>query len=297
MTEITTKGRIEQDGWYAESVHGFLRRRLATVAMVNPVDILREGSARLIALAEFREKHVQAAWAHVQTSGAITFPEGFRTETVFNTGGPWGQWASTALDSQIRGEYFHLLSMLDHTVGLFSTSPDYVDLSELPLQAIWTRADLAYALIREKRKIFASNTLEYVNSVGAKVPLSLLDLERRLYDLSFDPNHPPELRWGAGLTSEEARTAIAMATPLPNSELVPMPEAYKRQAYYRTLSHWDTDQSYLQAMMTEGFPVQTKFDDYLAMWFSRDRSPRLVPTRAAAPRARSHARATSISIP
>lgn len=297
LGELIRTGQIQGEGWTSNSMHHFLRRRLATVPAINPVDIVKQGADRLLKLAEFREDHVQAGWANVQAHGPVTFPQGYRTETVFNTSGRWGDWASASLDAQLRGEYFHILSMLDAAVDTFAASPEFVDLSDLPASAIWSRADLACALIWEKRKVFASKSFTYTNSVGKPVTLTLLDLEDRLYDISFDPNHAPEIRWGAKFGSDEARDYVAVATPLPNNQVMPAEEAYRRQAYYRTLSHWDTDQSYLQDMMTEGFPVQAKFDQYLALWLSRDQSPRLVPTKRNIPRARSHARATSIQIP
>ncbi|HEY8075712.1 MAG TPA: hypothetical protein VIF62_16415, partial [Labilithrix sp.] len=37
----------------------------------------------------------------------------------------------------------------------------------------------------------------YANSGGANVTITLGDVMTRIYDLSFDPYHAPELRWGA----------------------------------------------------------------------------------------------------
>jgi hypothetical protein len=296
LLELTTTGSIATEAWRADSFHSYLRRRLATVPAINPTQMLTEAGSRLLALMEFREQRVREAWAEVQQHGPIEFPEGLRTETVFNTRGRWGIWSSAALDAQVRGEYFHLLSMLDQVVGMYAVNPDYVDLQNLPYNAIWTRADLAYAIIQEKNRQFARHQFTYSNTAGQPVTLTLLDVERRLYDLSFDPNHPPELRWGAGLGSAEAGLMLAVATPLPNNYQLPMEEAYSRQAYYRTLSHWDTDQSYLRDMVTEGFPVQNKLDEYLALWYSRDRSPRLVPSRSRLHAAAGQARATSLEL-
>ena len=43
----------------------------------------------------------------------------------------------------------------------------------------------------------------YTNSVGVSVPLSFETLLDRLFALSFDPYHCPELRWGAAAGSPE----------------------------------------------------------------------------------------------
>jgi len=109
------------------------------------------------------------------------------------------------------------------------------------------------------------------------VELSLLDIENRLYDLSFDPNHAPELRWGAKPGSTEAETAVESATPLANGGLVPMKEAYAREAYYRSLPQRESEPSYLKSMFTEGFPVRMKMQEEFASKWLQKHSPPLVP--------------------
>ena len=49
--------------------------------------------------------------------------------------------------------------------------------------------------------------IAYKNGAGAQVTLSLGQVEARLFDLSFDPYHCPEMRWGAHPTQ-----AAEMAT-------------------------------------------------------------------------------------
>ena len=46
----------------------------------------------------------------------------------------------------------------------------------------------------------------YKNSSGRNVNLSFETLENRLYNMSFDPYHCPELRWGAPQNSREMST-------------------------------------------------------------------------------------------
>jgi hypothetical protein len=124
------------------------------------------------------------------------------------------------------------------------------------------------------------------------VPLTLVDIEERLYDMSFDPNHPPELRWGAPADSAERASAPDRYTPLPNGERIPMAEAYLWESYYRCLGQRETGMSALKGMFTEGFPVRKKLDQQLAKWFLYDRpvvmaaaasSPAPAPTAKAAP--------------
>ena len=57
--------------------------------------------------------------------------------------------------------------------------------------------ELGRRLLKRKEDLFRQLHFTYMNSQGAPVTLTLADLERRLFRLSFNPNHPPELRWGA----------------------------------------------------------------------------------------------------
>jgi hypothetical protein len=108
--------------------------------------------------------------------------------------------------------------------------------------------------------------MTYTNSAGELVHLTLLDIEQRLYDLSFDPNHPPELRWGAPLGSDERSSAPETHTPTPGGGRIAMEDAYARQAYYRVLGQRETDASYLSDMFTTGFPVRDKLDAQVGKW-------------------------------
>ncbi|HPX42147.1 MAG TPA: hypothetical protein PLF51_17055, partial [Candidatus Hydrogenedentes bacterium] len=185
--------------------------------------------------------------------------------------------ATAFIDTECRGRYFALAEDLDNAIRWFDLNAEDVHLDDLNKHAIWTHADLADALLRAKKRVFAETVFHYTNSAGQPVRLSLLDVERRLYDLSFDPNHPPELRWGAAPGSAEARSAISKSTPLPDGDEVPMEEAYLRQAYYRSLSHWEPERSHLREMFTGGFPVRDKLDEtFRRKWFDAPSHP-LVP--------------------
>ena len=98
------------------------------------------------------------------------------------------------------------------------------------------------------------------------VSLSLTDIETRLFDLSFDPNHPPELRWGAPEGSIERTDMPETYTPVPSGARVPRDQAYAWQAFYRSLGQRQTEMSCLRGMFTEGYPIMPKFNEYLAKW-------------------------------
>jgi hypothetical protein len=278
MEELVSSGKIREGDLEVDSFHDFVRLRLRTARTIDLAQDIDDCARSLQQMLEMRERCVQEGWQDVQQNGPIPFPEDRRTENLFNAGGRWGAFSTAALDADIRARYLRLLGYTDYAMPWFDRSLEGIDLEALNKNAIWTRSDYASAAMRFKNYVFRQTTLSYINSVGEKVTLSLLDIEQRLFDLSFDPNHPPEIRWGAAPGSQEAKNAPESGTPLPDKTVIPMAEAYRREAYYRTLARRDTDPSYLRKMFTEGFSLPQKMDDAIAQkWFGGEASPPLVP--------------------
>lgn len=279
LDELKRTGKILVDGAEAGSFHQFLRLRLRTADRFRLRADLQAFAEEVAARLREREQRVQEARRDVAENGPVAFPEGSAAANVYTAHGRWGRLATALEDAELRGRYFELAEHLNNAVAWFEAHPGDFDLDGLNADAVWTAADLADALLRAKTEIFAGAAFEYANSAGQPVRLTLLDVEARLYDLSFDPNHPPELRWGAPAGSDEVRTADAgHPTPLPRGGAVPVDEAYRREAYYRSLYRWEPEESPLRGMFTEGFPRRDRLDADLAQkWFGVP-SPPLVPS-------------------
>jgi hypothetical protein len=287
MEQFASLGHIKEGPYELSDLHELLRYRLRTKTTVDPYELIEEYADELVAMFEQRDEFVQAAWREVQANGPIPFPEASHSNNVYRSDDRWGSWSSAWQDVDARSKYFALQDWIDSTIRWFDRDPDSVILSRWNQRGLWGRSDLALVITHEKNKIFNEKSLQYTNAAGDSVTLTLSELEDRLYDLSFDPNHPPELRWGARPQSSEASHAPEMATPVlvddeEEPELVPMAEAYAREAYYRSLTRRETDPSYLREMFTSGFPIRKMFDAHIAIWYYRDPSPPIVPhnTRA-----------------
>jgi len=279
LRELMDTGKIRDGGLEVGSFHAFVRNRMRSADHIAPRAVLQHYSDKLLELVRERERLVQAGWKNVQSAGPIAFPTGDRNANIYTAGGRWGDYSTSLVDTRIRAEYFSLISDLEHAVDWFAYEPGYVKFDDdRTRQAILGRGDLAVLLTMEKERAFQALTFSYTNSRGQRVQLSLRDLEMRLYDLSFDPNHPPELRWGARPGSQEARGVPKTATPLPNGYTVPMEESYARQAYYRTYTYRDVEESYLADMITEGFPKLAKFNEHFSQRWRPERVPPLVPS-------------------
>ena len=276
MQELIDTQAIHEQGYALDSFHKFVSLRLRTANTITPAEDLRASAETMLDLLQQREQMVQNAWRDVQDNGPVVYPEHRGMENIFNAGGRWGDQSTALFDVGLRCLYFNLIDSLNGSIQWFDLMPEAFNLEPINKHAVWTESDLAVALLREKRRLFAESLFHYTNSSGDQVTLSLLDIEKRLYNLSFDPNHPPELRWGAAPGTPEAATASESGTPVPAGTIVPMAEAYRRQAYYRTLSQRDVDESYLREMLVEGYPVRQKLDEVARRWPQRP-SPPLVP--------------------
>jgi hypothetical protein len=266
IREIYTHQFIVEGELKPKSFHDFLRLRMKSVDTIVPVRFMEECAEELLEAYVLREQFVQDAWRDVRAHGPITYPENRGNENIFQALGRWETWSSPSSDVDRRNKYFYLADWMEYALRLYELVPASLDKTGLERYTIQSQSDLAVALLAEKNRIFAERSMEYTNSLGNKVRLTLLDIEQRLYDLSFDPNHPPELRWGAPEGSEERASAPETWTPTPEGGKIARDDAYRRQAYYRVLGQRETDASYLSDMFTTGFPVRDKLDAQVGKW-------------------------------
>ncbi len=266
LNNLVSNVAINEGGLRPESFHDFIRIRMKSVDTLSPVAFMDEYVDEILEVYYQREAFVQAAWEDVLKNGGIVYPERQEKENIFQAYGRWESWSSPSSDVDRRNKYFYLGDWLDYAVRWYGMDPASLDMTGLNADQILTQADLAEALVAYKRKLFDEHTFTYRNCKGQDVRLSLTDIEERLYDLSYDPNHPPELRWGAPAGSAERATAVSRPTPLPSGGQVAMEDSYRLQTYYRTVTNRETEVSFLREMFTDGFPKRKKLEGQLAKW-------------------------------
>ena len=110
---------------------------------------------------------------------------------IYYATGDWEDFATPGRDIRVRRSFLALpqkaigyLEILEENPNLFS-------------RQFSGRTELQLSLLDTKTRLFDQLRFQYTNSKGDKIPLCLKDIESRLFKLSFDPNHAPELRWGA----------------------------------------------------------------------------------------------------
>ncbi len=270
VKDILQQHYIETNGVRVQSLHDYIRLRLMSVKTIYPIRFMAQYATELMEAFRMREAVVQAAWKEVHDNGPVVYPEKQTQENIFNAQSRWGQWSTAYSDIDLRNKYFYLADWCDFAIRMYEANPKSVAFPGFKRLGITTQEGLAKLLLDSKNRLFANRSMTYTNSKGDAVTLSLLDVESRLYDLSFDPNHPPELRWGAQAGSTEIATAPESPTPVPKGETVAMQDAYRLQCFYRSLGQFETEMSHLRGMFTEGFPIRPKFEQQLSKWAGFD---------------------------
>ncbi len=118
---------------------------------------------------------------------------------IYGAIGEWEDYSSPGRDVRIRAVFRGAFAYVIKTMELAGSGSSRLKYAVEP-----------WELFKEYRRIWddhSKNTLcqfEYTNSNGEKVDLTMEDVADRLFDLSFDPYHCPEIRWGARPNSEHA---------------------------------------------------------------------------------------------
>ncbi len=122
---------------------------------------------------------------------------------IYRTRGDWQEHSTPALDTGLRRSAVELRAFVIDTM-------DRVHAGDPRVKFDGSAAQLRDEYLDIWVEFVASDqcAVEYTNSEGDSLRLSLHDVMGRLFDISFDPYHCPELRWGAPADSAERRTCM-----------------------------------------------------------------------------------------
>lgn len=272
LRELMETRKIKVDGIAVDNLHDFVRVRMRTAEHIDPVEVMETFATDFIQQLAVRDRMVQASWKRVQSDGPITFPEGDRDANIFSARGAWGEYSSAGFDAKLRADYFEMVDNLTHAIQWYHWVPGYVTYAPSNDRHPYDKASLALALRAEKARIFGARHVTVHDDAGEQVQLSLLEVESRLFDMSFDPNHPPSVRWG-----KAPQNGGTLATPLPNGKRLTLAESYRNEAYYRAMTYREVVESHLQNGIYAGYPIRPLLDAHLAQRWRPGFMPPLVP--------------------
>lgn len=116
-------------------------------------------------------------------------------KNIFGTDGEWENYASPSRDARLKVAYIEILTESQNLINRYKVGDPTVVYSGRNLPG-----DMLAIYQNESRACQFS----YTNSSGRPVTLDLDQLRLRLWNLSFDPYHCAELRWGASDPQELA---------------------------------------------------------------------------------------------
>jgi len=224
IINIRKKKPVKIDGKDAlvASFPEYAQKRLSTGGVADPYAMIHDWARQLQTLFTERALFVQQGWDDVNTNGPITIPD---NKNVYRAEGRWEKWSSPSSDCDRKGGYFLTADRLDELVQNYDPKNGSVAVAGFGRPAR-TKKELAQAIIEEKKKAFEEAKIAYKTSSGRNVTLTLNDIEKRLFLMSFDPNHAPEIRWGAAIGSSEASGYNGKTTPRASGGRLSVQESY-----------------------------------------------------------------------
>jgi hypothetical protein len=175
------------------SYYDYVRRKLAAPGFAyNPVDELRHGAQTICSAIKDRKVAVDRAVAAGvnRKSHPARLPH-----NIFGTYGAWEEYSTPSRDARLKVSFIELRRTMQELVEHFEAGDPSVKYDGRNLAR-----DLWEAFEEEKNGC----TIVYRRSNDTRVRLNLGHVMDRLWDLSFDPYHCPERRWGA--TGAEVET-------------------------------------------------------------------------------------------
>lgn len=109
-------------------------------------------------------------------------------QNIYGTSGEWETYSTPSRDARLKTSFMELRDEVARFVALVDDGSDRVT---------YAGTDIRADLLGVYRAEADACRITYRNSAGAEVNLGFAEVKDRLFDLSFDPYHCAERRWGA----------------------------------------------------------------------------------------------------
>lgn len=187
-------GSFDVDG-RSVGYHEWVRNQLALAGVRR--DPVEEFEDRLGAICDDIQARVDAVDRAIDAGIAAQDHPSELPYNIYGTVGDWETYSTPGRDARLKAGFRALYEFVETSIELADAGlSDFDGSSE----------ELVDAFLERWRSMSdADCAMVYENSVGDHVVLDLDDVMDRLFLLSFDPYHCPELRWGAapGLHDDE----------------------------------------------------------------------------------------------
>ena len=205
---LARKGGLNADAQYHKSylVDGYkltyfdwVRSRLSLKGLkIDPIQVFDE---KVETLCNDINERVDAVQIALDAKIHLKEHPGMLPRNIYGTSGEWEVYSSPSRDARLKASVRHIHGWVRDVIGWAERRDPRLDYT----------GD-AFALSAELQQRWQMHAgaescqFEYRNSRDEAVALSLYDVMDRLFQLSFDPYHCPEMRWGAKRGSAEYRS-------------------------------------------------------------------------------------------
>jgi hypothetical protein len=188
------------------SYYSWVRERLSNGAPMEPVTEFTELVDQICLDIGDRAEAVKHA------AGVANGPLGPVPANIYGASGEWEELSTPSRDARLKASFRGLRRFIETTTAM-------VDSGAAGIHWTGSRAELLAAYAAKWGPSLSSCSVQYTNSKGHDVTVTLADVEARLFDLSFDPYHCTEMRWGAFPShTTEAATCVMDAAHMQRFE-------------------------------------------------------------------------------
>lgn len=180
-----------QDNYEVDGItldyHQWVKRMLTTGN--GKLDPVRESMQQLAALNQALQERVESIQAAVDQGIHRKPHPSSLPYNIYGTEGEWEAYSTPGRDARLKAQFREMFTLMQESVGAVAAG-------EHP----YAYSGSAAELVQEYNALWQANVtsmqVAYTDSSGRTVTLTLGEIMDRLFKLSFDPYHCPELRWG-----------------------------------------------------------------------------------------------------
>ncbi len=114
---------------------------------------------------------------------------------IYGTSGEWEEYSTPSRDARLKTSFKELRDTAEQMVQLFAARDP---------RLVYPGANIKGDMLNSYNQVVAQCQIQYTKSNGAVQQLTLDQVRQRLFQISFDPYHCAELRWGASEAQELA---------------------------------------------------------------------------------------------
>jgi hypothetical protein len=167
--------------------HEWVKRMLTTGS--GRIDPVREIRQQLAALDEALQERVDAVDAAISQGIHHKPHPPSLPYNIYGTEGEWESYSSPGRDARLKAQFREMFNLIKQSVTAVASGNH-------PYEFTGSVEELVREYDALWRTASSDIQVRYTDSGGDRVTLTLGEIMDRLFKLSFDPYHCPELRWG-----------------------------------------------------------------------------------------------------